>query len=197
MDSKDPNHSRRWYVVHTRPQKELLAAGLLEERLDVAAYLPEALQPYRGEMRLRPLFPRYLFVHADLAVTPASAFDSMPGVIRLVVFGGQALPVDEQVVVALRQEVTRLNAAGGLFRTTLRPGDRVRVRTGPLAGLEAVFVEPLAPGDRAAVLLDFLGRQNRVTVALADMDPAPEPAPRRRRRRGTRGRGRRVVRRKA
>jgi len=49
----------------------------------------------------------------------------------------------------------------------------------------------------AAVLLDFLGRQNWVTVALADMDPAPEPSPRWRRRRGTRGRGRRVVRRKA
>ena len=95
--------------------------------------------------------------------------------------------MDPSVVAALRQECQRLNAAGGLFATDLRAGERVRLVGGPLAGLDAVFVEPLPPGDRVAILLRFLNQQTQVTVGLADLERVRERPPRQR---SSRGQGR-------
>ena len=184
----DPSSSP-WYVVHTWPQKELLVAGLLQEGLVTALFLPEVLQKGRRGMGLRPLFPCYLFTQVDLSQLPPSAINALPGVRRLLVGADGPLPVAGPVVAALRNECQRLNAAGGLFPTDLRPGERVRLHSGPLAGLEAVFVEPLPPGDRAVVLLHFLNRQNQVTVALADMERVRE-LERPPRQRSSRGQGR-------
>ena len=57
--------SMLWYVIHSKPYREILASSMLEERLDLTIYLPEVKQQYRGQLRMRPFFPRYLFVHAN------------------------------------------------------------------------------------------------------------------------------------
>ena len=183
MDSTD----YPWYVIHTRPQKEVLVAGLLQEQLETLVFLPEVLQKARRGMALRPLFPGYLFAQVDLTQSAPSAINGLPGVIRLLAAERTFLPVDPSLVAALRQECQRLNAAGGLFATNLREGERVRLASGPLAGLEAVFVQPLPPGDRAAVLLRFLNRQTRMTVRLADLERVSALPPRQR---SSRGQGR-------
>ena len=52
--------------------------------------------------------------------------------------------------------------------TLFQQGQRVRIVAGELAALEAVF--DVAKGEtRAAVLLDLLGRQNRVKVGVDDL----------------------------
>ena len=184
-----------WYAVHTRPHKEVLVAGLLEERLHATIFLPEVLQKaragkaLRAGMAMRPLFPTYLFAQMDLNEHPPSAVRRLPGVLRLLGSGNTPLAVPSPVIEALGQECRRLNAAGGLFATDLCPGERVRLTSGPLSGLEAVFVEPLAPGDRAAVLLQFLNRETQVTVGLADLERVRE-VQRPPRQRSSRGRGR-------
>lgn len=180
-----PEHP--WFVIHTWPRKEVMVAALLEERLETPLFLPEVLQKGRWGMALRPLFPTYLFAQVDLNRYTPSALRRLPGVHRLLGSGDTPLPVDPAVVAAIRQECQRLNAAGGLFATDLRAGERVRLAGGPLAGLEAVFVEPLAPGDRAAVLLQFLNRETQVTVDLADLERVRALPPRQR---SSRGRGR-------
>ncbi len=53
----------RWYVVHTKPRQELLAAGLLESTHAVAVYLPQVRQPHVPARRWTTLFPGYLFLH--------------------------------------------------------------------------------------------------------------------------------------
>ncbi len=185
-----------WYAVHTRPHKEVLVAALLEDRLDATVFLPEVLQKARSamglRMGLRPLFPTYLFVQVDLNEHPPSAVRSLPGVLRLLGSGNTPLAVPTPVIEALGVECQRLNAAGGPFATDLAPGERVRLTSGPLAGLEAVFVEPLAPGDRAAVLLQFLNRETQVTVDLAELERVSGRPPRQR---SSRGQGRPIRRR--
>ena len=175
-----------WYVLYTKPQKEFYVYSLVTDREKLTAYLPEVLQKYRGRVQMRPLFPRYLFVQLDLDEVAASVINHIPGAIKLVSFEGKPLPLRSGVVEALREEVARLNAAGGLPTREFHEGDLVRLRSGPLAGMEAVFVKHLAPHDRAVVLLRFLGQENHVEVDLSELERKP------RRRRGTRGRGRKI-----
>ncbi len=175
-----------WYVLYTKPQKELFVYSILTDRKKIVAYLPEVLQPFRGKVQKRPLFPRYLFVQLDLDSVPASMLNHTPGAIRLVSFEGRPLPLRPGVVSALQSEIERINAAGGLPAYQFDEGERLRLRSGPLAGMEVVFVKHLTPRDRALVLLRFLGQENHIEVDLFDLEPV------RKRIRGTRGRGRKI-----
>jgi len=47
-------------------------------------------------------------------------------------------------------------------------GDKVRLIAGPFAGIEAVFDMPRGE-DRAQVLLELLGKVQRLTVGLDDL----------------------------
>ena len=185
----DPTSTSLWYVVHTKSQKELLAAGMLEERLDLNVYLPEVLQRYRGVTQLRPFFPRYLFVEADLDSVELTAINSTPGVLQLVAFEEKPLPLTPGIVENIRAEVERINAEGGLLPGIYREGDVVRLREGPLQGLHAVFVRHLKPSDRVVVLLNFLGQENQVELDIAQIERAGN-VPKRERR--TRGKGRKI-----
>lgn len=180
-----------WYVIHTKPQQELLASSMLEDRLELNVYLPEVLQSYRGQMQLRPLFPRYLFLQVDLSEVELTTINSTPGVIHLVAFGDRPLPLREGVVAGIRQEVDHLNETGGLLPATYHSGDVVRLTEGPLRGLHAIFLRHLRPKERVLVLLNFLGQENEVELNLAELEPASSLRPQRRRR-GTRGKGRKI-----
>lgn len=176
-----------WYVVHTKAHQELLAAGLLEQRLAAQVLLPQVRQRSRGRTRSAPLFPGYLFVELDLTQVEASAVNNTPGVIRLVAFGGLPKPVPARVIAALQARLAEIDAQGGLPQHPYKEGDRVRLTGGPLAGLEAVFIGPMRPTERVRVLLDFMGREQEAMVPVEDLESAGGPAKRPRR---TRGKGR-------
>jgi transcriptional antiterminator RfaH len=183
--------SNQWYVVHTKARQEQLAAGLLEQRLAAVVLLPQVRQRTRGQLRTAPLFPGYLFAALDLAKTEASAVNNTPGVIRLVAFGGVPKPVPGRVIEALQARLAELEAQGGLPQHPFHVGDRVRLKEGPLAGLEAVFVGPMRPAERVRVLLEFLGQEQEALVPVDDLEPADgQPTPKRPRR--TRGKGRTI-----
>jgi len=174
-----------WYVVYTKPQKELQVVGLLEEK-QLPVFLPEVYQKFRGKVQLRPLFPRYLFVQLDLKKMEAGVVKYTPGVLKVVSNEDEPLPLRQEVIEAIREEVNRLNEMGGLPSEHFEEGEIVRLRSGPLAGMEAVFVKHLGPEERAVVLLRFLGQENQVEIDLSEIEPKQK------RRRGTRGRGRRI-----
>ncbi len=174
-----------WYVVYTKPQKELQVVGLLEEK-HLPVYLPEVYQKFRGKVQLRPLFPRYLFVQMDLNRTEVGVVNYTPGVLKVVSNDDKPLPLRDEVIEAIREEVERLNEMGGLPAERFREGEIVRLRSGPLAGMEAVFVRHLGPEERAVVLLRFLGQENQVEIDLSEIEPQQQH------RRGTRGRGRKI-----
>lgn len=183
-----PPTSPLWYVIHTKPQQELLASSMLEERRHLTVFLPEVKQKYRGKMRLRPFFPGYLFVEADLEVVEYTAINSTPGVIRLVAFEQRPLPLKPGIVEGIRQEVERINNEGGLPPVRYKEGESVRLKEGPLGGLQAVFVKHLRPKERVLVLLKFLGQENEVELDLSEIERASTV----RRKRRTRGGGRKI-----
>lgn len=164
--------TRLWYVVHTKTQRELLVASLLNQDSDINIFLPEVLQTVRGRTQMAPLFPGYLFVQLDFAGSAANALLHTPGVIGFVGSEHQPTPLAESIIRTLQARVAALNTEGGLPAHSFRPGDAVVITSGPLAGLEAVFAGPLRPTQRVQVLLHFLGRQQQVKVDVKHVEAA-------------------------
>jgi transcription antitermination factor NusG len=82
-----------------------------------------------------PLFPGYVFVRVSLSERIRVL--EHPSVLRLVTFGGRPAPLPDG-------EIQRLRAALELGKAEpfpfLTPGRRVRVKSGPLAGLEGMIL---------------------------------------------------------
>jgi transcriptional antiterminator RfaH len=69
-------------------------------------------------------------------------------------------------------EEIRGRERGGVIelpRRLLKPGDRVRLLTGPFQGHLAIYAG-MSGSERVAVLLQILGGQQRVTLARRDIE---------------------------
>jgi len=129
----------RWYAAYTRANHERTVAEQLTQR-EVENFLPqyESLRRWKDRrVRLQlPLFPGYVFVR--LPLIERLRVQQIPGVVQLVGFGGTPTEVPENELQQVREALTRgLHAEPHPF---LRTGRRVRVRSGPLAGLEGILV---------------------------------------------------------
>jgi len=154
-----------WYVIHSKPRKENQVNAYLRAQGLETFYPTLHVQPVNPRAsRIRPYFPRYLFVHADLDAVGVSVLQWVPGAIGLVSFGGQPVPVPAHAVHELKRRVAEIRAAGGLVLDGLQPGDAVRITQGPFAGYEAIFDARLSGAERVQVLLTMLGRLVKVQV---------------------------------
>jgi transcriptional antiterminator RfaH len=158
--------AQRWYVVQSQPNAEAKAVAHLN-RQGFETYLPRYLKRRRHARRVEigpaPLFPRYLFVGIDLEMQRWRSIFSTVGVSRLVCVGDVPTVVPDRVIEALRVR----HDAGGYVRLdqrpNLRPGDKIRVLDGAFADCLGLY-EGLKDSDRAAILLDLLGRKVRVMI---------------------------------
>ncbi len=157
----------RWYAALCKPRQEVVAEANLANQ-GYAVYLPRLKTPRRRAGRwvdcIEPLFPRYLFVGANLESKSLAPIRSTKGVSGLVRFGGEPTVVPNNIVDALRQ---REDAATGLHdcrQPMFAPDDPVKLLQGPLAGLEGVFAGETAD-RRVVVLMELLGRLHRLEVS--------------------------------
>jgi transcriptional antiterminator RfaH len=157
---------QRWYVVQTRPHAEARAAQNLK-RQGFGTYLPRYCKRRRHARRVEnvtaPLFPRYLFVAADLATQRWRAIHSTFGVSQLVCHGEAPVPVTESIL----QELWRRQDEAGYVRLDsaprFSPGDKVRVSDGVFSSCLGLF-EGMTDSQRVAILLDLLGRKVKVVL---------------------------------
>jgi transcriptional antiterminator RfaH len=155
--------------VHTKPRQEARLISQLTVRApEIKPFLPkiEVIRRHAGYRiaLLEPLFPNYVFLRMSLTPHTWNAVRWTPGATRLVGDGERALPVPDEVIAAIRSRVEPL----GFVRVglDLTPGMRVRIRTGPFAGLEAVFQRRTSRRDRVRILLEVLG-----SVRPMEIDP--------------------------
>ena len=133
-----PNYTR-WFAVYTRHHHEKAVAAFISGKgLDV--FLPLYKTAHRWKDRMKelelPLFPNYVFVLANS--TQRAAVLSTPGVYDFVRLSGAPAPIPLEEIDAVRLAVgQRLNAEPHPF---LKSGDRVRVKSGPLEGLEGILI---------------------------------------------------------
>ena len=127
-----------WYAAYTLPRHEKAVAEHLAFR-KVETYLPLYLSARRWAGRRAlvqlPLFPSYVFVR--ISAGERIRVLEHPSVLRLVTFGGRPAPLADG-------EIERLRAALQLGKAEpfpfLIPGKRVRVKSGPLAGVEGTIL---------------------------------------------------------
>ena len=135
------------------------------ERRDVAVFLPRIVEYGRDD--IAPLFPGYLFVHIALLEQYYRVVWT-PGVRGFVAFGPVPTPVQESVV----RFIAASAGEGGVIRllASFKTGDRVQIRSGPLAGLLAVVQRPCSGRGRVQILLDFLRQGTPVELPVGDVD---------------------------
>lgn len=153
---------KRWYALYTKPRKEYQVKVTLQGQ-GIDAFVPTVRRKQRRRDRPDRIvyFPCYLFARIDFDETPLSSIAWMPGVRRVVSTGSQPAVVDDEIVALIRARLGEIEEVGyGKFKK----GDRVRITTGPLRDLEAVFDQPLSAADRVRVLLEVMGRMTPVTI---------------------------------
>lgn len=166
-----------WYALRVKPHKERSVFQLLQAR-GVEVFFPAVrVKPKNPRAaRVRPYFPGYLFVRADLEVMGRNAFSWTPGTHGLVTFGGIPPVVPDPLVQALRRRLAQLEAGGGLALDELKTGDRVRIVSGPFEGYEAIFDARLPGSERVRVLLAFLSSHPRpLKLDRADIEKQKRP----------------------
>jgi len=158
----------RWYAAYTRANHERRVVDQLAER-GVENYLPqyESVRKWKDrKVRLQmPLFPGYVFVH--LALRNRLKVLQVPGVAYLVGFAGSPVAVPEEELARIRGCLGRgMRAEPHPYLTA---GRRVRVRSGPLEGLEGIVVRR-KNGNRLVISLELIQRAMAVELDGADLE---------------------------
>jgi transcription antitermination factor NusG len=151
---------KRWYVLESKPQKEILLYEQLRLRAMEVYYPRVRVKPANPRARkIKSYFPGYLFVHIDLDLVGISSLQWVPGAHALVNFGGEPAFVADSVLQSIRMMVEKNNADGSYFHGGLKPGDVVSINDGPFLGYKAIFDTRLSGSQRVRVLLEVLQNQ--------------------------------------
>jgi transcription antitermination factor NusG len=159
----------KWYALYTAPRHEKSVALQIEKR-GIACFLPRYRSVRRWKDRRKELelvlFPSYVFVR--MALQNRLQVLQLPGVVRLVSFNGQPATLPEDEI-----EVLRNRLSGGRFEPHpyLRVGRRVRVRSGPMQGLEGI-IQRTSDRCRLIFSVDLIMRSVAVEVDEADVELA-------------------------
>jgi transcription antitermination factor NusG len=122
----------------------------------------------RRRKELTPFFSCYMFARVEPSSRAYLSLPWTPGLRSIVKFEGKIAPVPDDIISRLRDRLGQLDRSGYFERQhDFRPGDLVRITTGPLKDIDAVFDRALSKEGRVRVLLDILGR---LTACEIDAD---------------------------
>jgi len=158
-----------WFLVHCKSRQEFRALENLTEQ-GYVCYLPtiragktSSAGIYLTDKPERALFPGYLFVR----LSPDSNWHSLRctrGVLRIVGFNNKPYPIGNELIEQIK------NRCKG-YRP-LAPGEKVQVRIGPNAGIDAIFLTANG-SERAVLLLKLLNQECRLIVSSTTIKPVP------------------------
>lgn len=156
-----------WYALRSKPRKEDIVWRQVHNQGFECYYPRLRVQPVNPRARkLKPYFPGYMFIQADLDVVGISTFQWLPHSIGLVCFGDEPAIVPEHLIYAIQHRVNEIAIAGGELFDGLNQGDKVLISDGPFAGYEAIFDARLPGSERVRVLLQLLNNKRQLPVEL-------------------------------
>ena len=158
-----------WYAVYTSPCHEKQVAEHLAIR-EIEHYLPlyQLSRRWKDGRRVTlqaPLFPSYLFVHA--AHQHRGKILGVPGILSIVGTSRGATPLPTAEIESLRNGLHLHNATPHPFLTV---GERARIRSGSLAGMEGIVLRH-KNSTRIVLTLELIMKSIAVEVDVADIEP--------------------------
>jgi transcription antitermination factor NusG len=158
----------QWYAVLVRPRHEKAVTRHLEHQ-GFNCFLPVYRSVRRWKDRRKELdmalFPGYVFVNLDLR--DRLGVLRAPGILRFVNFQGQPAALPDSEIGALKSSLS-----AGLRpqpHPYLRQGTKVRVKRGPLVGVEGIMIRR-KERFRLVLSIDLIMRSVMFEVDEADIE---------------------------
>jgi transcriptional antiterminator RfaH len=153
-----------WYLIQTKPRQEARAEEhLLRQQFECFRPLKTPPEDLRKSRRVTPeeLFPGYLFIRLNISDS-WYPIRSTRGVARIVSFGGQPCPVQDALIMQIRQRLAAMVAPQPFAQ-----GETVLVHTGT-SDIQAIFLSDDGE-ERAVILLNLLQREQRISLPKSSL----------------------------
>jgi len=153
-----------WYAVRTKPKEENRADYNLRS-LQVQTFAPKLKQRRTSGSgdgyTIKPLFPPYIFAHFN-ALSQLHKVNYTRGVQKVVSFAGCPISISDEVINLIREKAD--DDGFVCLYEELKPGDKVRINSGPLQSLVGVFQRNLSDKERVEILLNTISYQSHLVV---------------------------------
>jgi transcription antitermination factor NusG len=166
-----PGHG--WHALYTRHHHEKSVARTLVAK-GFTVFLPLYSAPRQWKDRTKiialPLFPCYVFIqggvrrYLDIVTTP--------GIHSLVCSAGTPALISPREIASIRRAIER--CAKIEPHPFIRRGDRVRVKAGPLEGIEGILVRK-KNFSRLVLTVELLGQAAAVEVDVSMVERVASP----------------------
>jgi transcriptional antiterminator NusG len=184
-EPKRYNPNWKWYVVHTYSGFEARAQKGLEERIKLEGleeHFGEILVPVenvvsmvRGNKRntKRKFFPGYMLVQIELNDRAWHVVKSTPKVTGFVGSGGKPIPVREEEVRRLTQQIDE-GTISAKPKVAFEEGEQVRVTDGPFASFNGTVEDVKPEKQKLKVLVSIFGRATPVELDFGQVEKTSE-----------------------
>jgi len=165
-----------WYAIYTRHQHEKMVAQILTSKgFDTFLPLKAAIHNWKDRTKalLLPLFPCYVFLKGG--IERRLQIITTPGIYGLVSSGGQPAAIPDFEIEAIRRVID--SGARVEAHPFLKCGNWVRVKCGPLAGIEGILVRKKNI-SRLVLSVEILGTAAAIEVAAFQVEAVNVPQPR-------------------
>jgi len=159
---------RQWFALYTYPRHEKTVHQYLQHS-GIESFLPlySAVHRWRNGVKatvLLPLFPGYVFVHSG--TRECGKLVQVPSVASVVSSAGIPLSMPAREIELLRASMENLAIEPHPY---IHIGDEVRVKNGPLAGLEGILVQKKG-GYRFVIRMSLLMQAASVEIDACDLE---------------------------
>ncbi len=157
------DRKQKWYAAYTKSRAE---KKVLQELLEqgIEAYLPlqKRLKQWSDRRKWveEPLMRCYIFVKIEKK--DYYRVLNTRGVVCYITFEGKAVPIPENQIDVLRK-IVATEADVEVTAENFTPGDKVKVVSGPMHGLEGELVD-YRGNRRVMVRIEHIGQQLLISV---------------------------------
>ena len=151
-----------WFVIRTKPRQEQRAG----EHISNQAFQIYCPWLTRDNGKKEPLFPGYIFVRDVNSEHPFNKIRSTRGVLGFVRFGAEFARASDQLISNIQLREQSLQNLARFSKN-----DRVRLKSGPFAEIEAIY-QCKSGSERSIILLDLLSQKKEINVRTDDLQLA-------------------------
>lgn len=149
---------KKWFVLNTKPKKELQVEKLFFEG-GFEFYCPK----YKQEDKIKPFFSGYGFINYDHP-EQYRLVKYTRGVKRIVGNDSGPIPIPVEMI----NEIKKREVSGyiELEKYGEEPviGDEIEIMEGPMKGLRGIFRRELTEKERVIILLNYVSYQGQLII---------------------------------